>query len=134
VFQPNQRGLGAPRRSRREHGGGTIKAILWTVILIYGAFVAYKIIPAYVAEYQLADKMAEQARFAVVNQYPEEQIRETLYKTMQELEIPARREDIKIVANKSMVKISLDYTVPVDLLVYHLDLHFTPESENKSIV
>jgi len=134
VFQPDQRGLGALRRSRREHGGGTIKAILWTVILIYGAFVAYKIIPAYVAEYQLADKMAEQARFAVVNQYPEEQIRETLYKTMQELEIPARREDIKIVANKSMVKISLDYTVPVDLLVYHLDLHFTPESENKSIV
>jgi len=134
VFQPDQRGLGAPRRSRREHGGGTIKAILWTVILVYGAFVAYKIIPAYVAEYQLADKMAEQARFAVVNQYPEEQIRETLYKTMQELEIPARREDIKIVANKSVVKISLDYTVPVDLLVYHLDLHFTPESENKSIV
>jgi len=134
VFQPDQRGLDAFRRSRREHGGGTIKAILWTVILIYGAFVAYKIIPAYVAEYQLADKMAEQARFAVVNQYQEEQIRETLYKTMQELEIPARREDIKIVANKSMVKISLDYTVPVDLLVYHLDLHFTPESENKSIV
>ena len=134
VFQPDQRGLDAFRRFRREHGGGTIKAILWTVILIYGAFVAYKIIPAYVAEYQLADKMAEQARFAVVNQYPEEQIRETLYKTMQELEIPARREDIKIVANKSMVKISLDYTVPVDLLVYHLDLHFTPESENKSIV
>jgi hypothetical protein len=33
-----------------------------------------------------------------------------------------------------MVKISLDYTVPVDLLVYHIDLHFTPESENKSIV
>jgi len=134
VFQPDQRGLDAFRRSRQEHGGGTIKAILWTVILIYGAFVAYKIIPAYVAEYQLADKMAEQARFAVVNQYPEEQIRETLYKTMQELEIPARREDIKIVANKSMVKISLEYTVPVDLLVYHLDLHFTPESENKSIV
>jgi hypothetical protein len=134
VFQPDQRGLGAPRRSRPEHGGGTIKAILWTVILIYGAFVAYKIIPAYVAEYQLADKMAEQARFAVVNQYPEEQIRETVYKTIQELEIPARREDIKIIANKSVVKISLDYTVPVDLLVYHLDLHFTPESENKSIV
>jgi len=134
VFQPDQRGLSAPRRSRREHGGGTIKAILWTAILFYGAFVAYKIIPAYVAEYQLADKMAEQARFAVVNQYPEEQIRETVYKTMQELEIPARREDIKIIANKSMVKISLDYTVPVDLLVYHLDLHFTPESENKSIV
>ena len=27
--------------------------------VIYGAFVAYKIIPAYVAEYQLSDKMQE---------------------------------------------------------------------------
>jgi hypothetical protein len=128
------RGDLALRRSRAQRGGGTIKAILWTAILVYGAFVAYKIIPAYVAEYQLADKMAEQARFAVVNRYPEEQIRDTVFKMVQELEIPAKREDIKIVANPQIVKISLDYTVSVDLLVYHLDLHFTPASENKAIV
>src|SRR5262249_48118114 len=85
------------RRFPSERGGGTIKAILWSALLVYGAFVAYKIIPAYVAEYQLADKMAEQARFAVVNHYPEEQIRDIVFKTVQELEIPARREDIKIV-------------------------------------
>jgi hypothetical protein len=121
------------RRSSSQHGGGTIKAILWTALLIYGAFVAYRIIPAYVAEYQLSDKMQEQARFAVVNHYPEDQIRETIFKTVQDLEIPAKREDIKVVANQSMVKISLEYTVPVDLLVYHLDLHFTPSSENKSL-
>ena len=117
MFRTDHWGRRALRGSRHEHGGGTIKAILWTVVLVYGAFVAYKIIPAYVAEYQLADKMAEQARFAVVNQYPEEQIRETVFKTMQELEIPAKREDIKIIANKSTVKISLEYTGPVDLLV-----------------
>jgi hypothetical protein len=128
------RGARALRRSSSQRGGGTFKAVLWTAVLVYGAFVAYKIIPAYVAEYQLADKMAEQARFAVVNRYPEEQIRDTVFKTMQELEIPAKREDIKIVSNPSVVKISLDYTVPVDLLIYHIDLHFTPASENKAIV
>ena len=55
-----QFGISPVRRNssalRSEHGGGTIKAILWTILLIYGAFVAYKILPAYVAEYQLADK------------------------------------------------------------------------------
>src|SRR5262249_28050044 len=112
----------------------TIKAILWTAILVYGAFVAYKIIPVYVAEYQLADKMSEQARFAVVNHYPEEQIRDIVFKTVQELQIPAKREDIKIISNQSVVKISVEYSVPVDLLLYHLDLHFTPASENQSIV
>jgi hypothetical protein len=127
---PSPRGL----RARLQRGGGTIKAILWTIVLIYGAFVAYKIIPAYVAEYQLADKMQEQARFAVVNHYTEEQIRDTVFKMMQDLEIPAKREDIKIEANPSVVKISLDYTVPVDLLIYHVDLHFTPSAQNQSLV
>jgi hypothetical protein len=77
--------------------------------------------------------MQEQARFAVVNRYSEEQIRDNLFKTMQELEIPAKRDDIKVAANNSMVKISLNYTVPVDLFFYHLDLNFSPSSENKAL-
>ena len=119
--------------SRSQRGGGTIKAILWTAILCYGAFVAYRIIPAYVAEYQLSDKMQETARFGVVNHYSEDQIRDTIYKTIQDLEIPAKKESIKVVSTQSVVRISLEYNVPVDLLVYHLDLHFEPSSENKSL-
>ncbi len=122
-----------PSTRHMERGGGTIKAILWTAILVYGAFVAYKIIPAYVAEYQLADKMQEQARFAVVNRYTEDQIRDNIFKVVQDLEIPVKRDQIKIVDTQQVVKISMDYTIPVDLLVYHLDLHFTPASENKEL-
>jgi hypothetical protein len=119
--------------SRSQRGGGTIKAILWTAILIYGAFVAYKILPAYVAEYQLADKMQEQARFSIVNRYSEEQVRDNIFKVVKDLEIPVKREEIKVVANSDVVKISMDYTIPVDLLVYQLNLHFTPSSENKNL-
>jgi hypothetical protein len=118
---------------RLQHGGGTIKAILWTALLIYGAFVAYKILPAYVAEYQLQDKMQEQAKFAVVNRYPEEQIRDSIFKVVKDLEIPVKREDIKITATQDVVRIACDYTVPVDLLVYQMNLHFTPTSENKNL-
>ncbi len=116
-----------------QRGGGTIKAILWTAILVYGAFAAYKIIPAYVAEYQLSDKMQEQARFAVVNRYTEDQIRDNIFRVVQDLDIPVKRDQIKIVATQQVVKISLEYTIPVDLLVYHVDLHFTPASENKEL-
>src|SRR4029077_5047226 len=116
-----------------QRGGGTVKAIVWTVILVYGAFAAYRIIPAYVAEYQLSDKMQETARFAIVNHYSEEQVRDTIFKEVQDLEIPVKKEAIKVVSTQSILKISLDYTVPVDLLVYHLDLHFTPNNENKSL-
>jgi uncharacterized membrane protein len=127
---PGTRRFSSPRSQR---GGGTVKAIVWSAILIYGAFAAYRIIPAYVAEYQLSDKMQETARFAIVNHYTEEQVRDTIFKEVQDLEIPVKKEAIKVVTTQSIVKIALDYTVPVDLLVYHLDLHFTPNNENKSL-
>jgi hypothetical protein len=117
-----------------QRGEGRLKALIWTIILVYGAFAAYRIIPAYVAEYQLADKMEEQGRFAVVNRYSEEQIRDNIYKVVQDLEIPVKRDQIKVYDSQSVVRISMEYSVPVDLLVYHMDLHFTPSSENKSIM
>jgi hypothetical protein len=129
-IQPSRR---AGARLRLQQGAGTIKAILWTALLIYGAFVAYKILPAYVAEYQLQDKMQEQAKFAVVNRYPEEQIRDSIFKVIKDLEIPVKREDIKITATQDVVRIAVDYSVPVDLLVYQMNLHFTPSSENKNL-
>jgi len=121
-------------RTRGQHGGSRLKAIAFTVIVVFGFYAAFKLIPPYLAEYQLADKMQEQARFAVVNRYTEEQIRATIFKEAQDLDIPVTKEDIKVLATPSLVRISIDYTVPVDLLVYKMELHFTPSSENKSLV
>jgi hypothetical protein len=124
--------LSASRRA--EWGEGKLKAVLFTVILVLLVYSAFKIVPAYVQNYQLTDKMQETARFAVVNRYNEEQIRDTIFKEIQSLEIPAKREDIKVSSSQTIVRISLDYSVPVDLLFYHMDLHFAPSSENKSIL
>lgn len=116
-----------------ERGAGKIKAVIVTAILAFAVYAAVKIVPPYAAEYQLADKIQEQARFAVVNRYTEEQIRDNVFKVVQDLGIPAKREEIKIEASQQVVKIAMDYTVPIDLLAYHMDLHFTPSSENKSL-
>lgn len=116
-----------------ERGSGSLKAIIWTVILVLGAYSAYKIVPAYVSEYQLQDKMQEQARFAVVNHYTEDQIRDTIFKEAQDLEIPIKKEQITVSATQSLVSIGVDYTVPLDLFFYHTDMHFNPTSENKSL-
>lgn len=99
-----------------------------------GVFVAFKVVPPYVAEYQLSSKMDEQARFAVVNRYPEDKIRDIIFKEVQELDIPAKREDIKVTATQQVVRISVAYSVPIDLLVYSTELHFSPSSENQSIM
>ena len=121
-------------RIRAQRGEGRFKTVAYLAILVFGIFSAVKLLPPYIAEYQLADKMQEQARFAVVNRYTEEQIRETIFKEAKDLDVPIQREDIKVLASNSMVRISLDYTVPIDLLFYKMQLHFTPSSENKSLL
>lgn len=121
------------RRRRRERGQGKLKALIVTAVLAFLVYAAFKLVPPYLAQYQLSDKMDETARFATVNGYSEGQIRDQVYRTIQDLEIPATKDDIKVVATKSVVKISVDYTVPVNLLFFRQDLHFTPTAENRSI-
>jgi hypothetical protein len=123
----------APAYRWSERGEGRLKTVIYISIALLAIYSAVKIVPAYVSDYQLSDKMQEQARFAVVNRYSEEQIRDNIFKVIKDLEIPAKREAIKITANNAIVQISLQYTVPVDLFFYHLDLHFTPSSENKAL-
>jgi hypothetical protein len=120
-------------RRRSERGQGKLKALVVTAVLAFVVYAAFKLVPPYLAEYQLSDKMDETARFATVNGYSEDQIRDQVFRTIQDLEIPATKDDIKVVATKSQVKISVDYTVPVNLIVIRQDLHFTPTAENRSI-
>jgi hypothetical protein len=122
-----------PAHRPSERGEGKLKAIIYLAILLTIIYSAVKIVPIYVSNYQLSDRMQEQARFAVVNRYTEEQIRDNIFKVVQELEIPVKRDAIKVSSTNSVVKISMEYTVPVNLWFYHGDLHFSPSSENKAI-
>jgi len=129
-------GLGAsrgPASRNSQRGEGRFKAISFTVVLVIAIYVAFKLVPIYVAEYQLNDKLQEIARFGVVNRNTEEKIKDEVMKEVADLEVPVKREDVKVAVSIRAVTISVDYTVPVDLLFYHLDIHFTPSSENKSL-
>ncbi len=120
---------GLYRGNRNQRGEGKLKAIIYSLVLIVGVYVAIKIVPVYVAEYQLKDKMTEQARFAVVNRYTEDQVKDLIYKVVQDLDIPAKRDDIKVTNTGRGLNISLSYTVPVDLTFYKTDLTFSPSSD-----
>lgn len=119
--------------NRCQRGEGKLKAIIVTAILALGVIAAWKLVPPYAAKYQLQDKINEVALYANAQHQTEDQIRDTVFKTIQDLEIPAKREDIKVTASSVRVSIVVDYIVPLDILGYHLDLHFTPSSENRSL-
>jgi len=124
-----------PKSSRRrQRGEGKLKAIIYTLILVSGVYVAVKTVPAYVAEYQLQDKMGEQARFAVVNRYTEDQVRDNIFKTIQDLDIPAKRDDVKVQNTNHGIEIQVNYRVPIDLMVYKTELNFSPSSEGRDLM
>jgi hypothetical protein len=114
---------------RSQRGEGKLKAIIYTVILLAAVYAAVKVVPIYVAEYQLNDKITEQARFAVVNRYSEDQVRDIIFKVIQDLDIPANREDIKVKNTNHGVMISVNYSVPVDFKLYKTEINFSPSSE-----
>ena len=124
----------ASSSKRSQRGEGRLKAIIYTVILFAGVFAAVKIVPVYVAEYQLSDKITEQARFAVVNRYSEDQIRDIIFKVIQDLDIPANREDIKVQNTNHGVMITVNYSVPVDFKVYKTEFNFSPSSEGRDLM
>ncbi len=125
-------GLRSSQRSQR--GEGKLKALIYTAILVVAVFVAFRLVPLYVNEYQLQDKMNEQAKFAVVNRYTDDQVRDMLFKVIQDLDIPATRDDIKVAATNHGISISVTYTVPVDFIVYKSDITFSPVSEGLDIM
>ncbi len=125
---------GLPGKGRSEAGSSMLKAIFWTAVVVAAFFVAFKIIPPYVANYQILDRMQTEARFSVVNRRTDDQLRDIIYKEAQDKDVPIRREDIKILNTDRLVRISIDYTVTVDLYVYQLQLHFTPTAENRAVM
>lgn len=122
------------KSNKAQRGEGRLKAIIYTVVFVTAVYVAWKVVPVYVDEYQLKDKISEQARFAVVNHYTEDQIRDIIFKTIEDLDIPAKRDDIKVEHTNHGLLISVNYSVPVDLKFYKTELNFTPSSEGIDIL
>lgn len=123
----------SPRQRQGQLGAGRLKAILVTIILLLGVYAGWKLVPPYINDYQLKDKLVEEARYASVNHRTDEELRTIVFQEIQDLGIPARREDIKVDNLAHSVRLTVDYTVPVDILGYHTVLHFTPTSENKAL-
>ncbi len=110
-----------------------MKLFLLLVVLGSMIFAAVKIVPIYVNNYQMQDAIESEARFAIGNRLGAKDVRDNVWKKVTEIGIPAQQDDLKVTATPGAVQISLDYSVPVDLMVYKFIIDFHDHADNRSI-
>jgi Domain of unknown function (DUF4845) len=117
----------------RERGGTKINLLLTLIILGSMIFVGVMLIPPYFTNYQLQDAMNTEARFAGYNRKTEEEIREDVWKKVQELGVPAKRTDIHITNDTNTTLITVNYSVPINLIFKQFDWEFHAHGDNHSL-
>ena len=115
---------------------GTIKLILGICVIGAGIYLGSELIPLYYENYQFQDMVKTEATLETYTSKPENDIRDSLFKKAQNLDIPLKKDQIKVQRHGTQgtgsLTISADYIVHVDLPGYPVDLHFDASTENKS--
>ncbi|MFZ3215483.1 MAG: hypothetical protein WA192_05415 [Candidatus Acidiferrales bacterium] len=120
---------------QRQRGGAKINFLLSIIVLASLCFVAYKLIPAYFANYQLQDSVTSEARFAVAT-YPKktpDDIQNDILHKAQDLGVPIKREDITVTTDGTLITISADYSITFDLAVYQFTHQFHLQADSHPI-
>jgi hypothetical protein len=115
---------------------GTIKLVFGLVVIAAAVYMGATLVPVYYANYQFQDMVKTEATLQTYTNKPEADIRETIFKEAQGLEIPITREGIKVqrhgTTGTGSLLIDAPYTVHLNLTGYAMDLHFDPSTDNKS--
>ena len=118
-----------------ERGGSKLNALIAFLIVFCVGYAGWKFIPPYFANYQFQDSIETESRFALTG-YPkrnQSDIQNEVFKKAQELGIPVKPDDVKVVMDTNTCDITLDYAVPIDLQVYQFTLQFHDHADNHSI-
>ena len=110
----------------------TLRALIGLCVIVAVIYTAWKLVPPYFHDYQFQDVVSEEARMNTYTARSENDIRESIFKKAQDLDIPITRDQINVRREGQTVNISADYIVHVDLPAYPLDLKFHAGSKNKA--
>ena len=115
----------------------TLKLVVALGVIAVGVYVGFQLVPPFFANYQFQDAIQNETVLQSYSNKTEDEIRSTIYKKAQELEIPIREDQINVqrvgTGGSGSLTISVTYTVRVDLPYYPLDLEFRPASKSAPI-
>ncbi len=109
----------------------SLQAIFGILLLVAVVLVIYKVVPPYFANQELQDAVTEEARINTYTPKTEDDMRSTIFRKAQDLDIPITRDQIQVQRAPNGVSISVEYTVHVDLPAYPMDLNFQASSKNR---
>jgi hypothetical protein len=116
-----------------DSGSGSLKAYLTLAFLACLVYVGFKTIPVYVNSWEIDDYIRQQTPFWLTQKANSEVIRGRVLEKARELNLPIEADQVQVEASSASVTVNLDYTVPVDLKVYTLNLHFSSSAQNRSL-
>lgn len=116
-----------------DSGDANIKAYLTIAFLICVIYVGFKVIPVYVNSFEIEDYIRQQTPYWLTQRANADVIRGRVLEKARELGLPMDVDQVQVEASSASVTVNLDYTVPVDLKVYTVKLHFTSSAQNKSL-
>src|SRR5689334_14067795 len=111
-----------------ERGASRTKTLIVLFILACIVFVAAKLVPIYFANFQLQDKMRDEATYAQANRRTPDQLQEVILTEARGLDLPVQPENVVVEMTANSTRISANYTVNVDFIVYTMRLRLTPHS------
>ena len=120
--------------ARSERGFLSFSAILGLVVFAVLVFLALRLVPPYITNYQLQDSLENLARTVTYSPVGESDIRKEIIKQARELGVPLKDQQVVVQKAGGSVAIAVRYEVPVDLWARQVVLKFEPSAGNRNIM
>jgi hypothetical protein len=121
------------RRRIAERGEGNLGCIVWLLVLGLAVMISVKAIPVKIASAELYDFMDEVARSSGVNTTAED-VKKVILKRAVDLKLPLDKDHITVERVGDLLRMRVEYTVPLEFPGYTYQWHFLHEMERPIFV
>lgn len=109
-----------------------LRSVVGLLVVIACVYATWKVLPSYLANYELEQTIDTAARFGALDlSKSEEELRANVLRQARELHVELQPNQLYVQRVMTDVLIWGEYTVHVDLPIYPFDLHFQPMSRSK---
>ncbi len=118
------------QRVRSERGFISFSAIIALLVTAVVIFLALKLLPPYISDYQLQDAVVNIARRGAYSNATERDIRDEVIDRAGDFGIELDDRQVAVRKRGNSVDIAVEYAVQVDLVERKVELRFEPSAGN----